>query len=123
MEALIENLRITTGSKVIGFFIPGRNSSVSSYASRALSTIGKYGQQRRDIMGDFRKEKVIHVAGAYKYDDYFIVSSGKDLNPEDDEMEVKEDMSRGAIARAFTDFAKSKKVNRVFVTKFAEAIA
>lgn len=123
--ALIENLRITTGCRVIGFFIPTSSGAASTYIHRALgykSTKNTL-NTRRDIMSEFRKNKVVCIPTAYNYDDYFIVASGKQLDINDEELLITQDMGRNAIARAFQDFSKSKKVNRVFVTKFAEALA
>lgn len=126
MKALIQNLRITTGAKVIGFFIPGGSTNVKTYAVRASASLpfnARKGFDEKEMMTNFRAEKSLSIPGAYNYDDYFIVSSGRDLDVAENDLNVTEEMSRGRIAAEFTDYSKSKKINRVFVTKFAEAIA
>jgi hypothetical protein len=51
------------------------------------------------------------------------VASGSDLDTDEDELVIDSDMTRSKMARAFSQFSKSKQVNRVFVSKFAKSIA
>jgi len=118
---LIDNLKKSTDSKMIGFFIPGSRRNAKHHAVQAASTVRK--QYTLENEKAYIKDKSICMPGAFNYDEYFMVSSGNELSLEEEDLDIDSDMSRGRMARAFSDFTKSKRVNRVFVTKFAEAIA
>jgi len=121
MMVLIDNLKKSTDSKMIGFFIPAGRRPAKYHAAAAASTVRK--QYTLENEKAYIKDKSICMPGAFNYDEYFIVSSGNELSLEEEDLDIDSDMSRGRMARAFSDFTKSKRVNRVFVTKFAEAIA
>ena len=125
--ALIENLRITTNSEIIGFYIPGNRSLLRSHAAEALATVHGAGNGWALWITKFERaykdDQFISIPGAFNYSNYFIVASGDDLAVDDEELEVTADMTRGRIARAFMNYSSSKKANRIFVTKFAEAIS
>jgi hypothetical protein len=128
--ALIENLRITTNSEVIGFFIPQNNQILRDKAVKALESAKKISKSAAWALWSAKFEKeykendVLAIAGAHGYSNYFIVASGEDLSIDDDEeIEITEDMARSRMARVFTKYSKAKRSNRVFVTKFAEALA
>ena len=124
--ALIENLKITTGCKMIGFFIPNsmnKGSFYGHYRDASPKTLPYPFDEDSKIYKKYRENKVAHIPGGKKYDDYFIVASGRELAAEDDHLEITENMSRGRIAKEFMNYNRSKKVNRVLATKFAEAIS
>ena len=126
---LVKNLRITTKSVVIGFFIPeGKTSArkMGTESIRSLTPASSYTGAKvmwESKASEYRKNKCMCIPGAWNYDEYFIVASGEDLDTEDDDFEITADMSRSRIARAFGDFSKAKQTNRVFVTQFAKSIA
>lgn len=127
---LVKNLKITTQSNVIGFFIPSSKSTASRHAVTAMTSTSKkvaynvaYDTWRKNFSSTYSKEKSICISGAWNYDEYFIVASGSDLDTDEDELVIDSDMTRSKMARAFSQFSKSKQVNRVFVSKFAKSIA
>lgn len=127
---LIKNLKITTQSNVIGFFIPSSKSSAGRHAVSAMTSTSKkvaynvaYDTWRKNFSSIYSKEKSICISGAWNYDEYFIVASGSDLDTDEDELVIDSDMTRSKMVRAFSQFSKSKQVNRVFVSKFAKSIA
>lgn len=127
-SSLIKNLRITTGTEVIGFYIPASKKTTRHAAIEALSFAKKSiaaGSQLWTTKFEriYKDEEVISIPGAFNYSNYFIVASGADLSVDDEELTVTADMSRSRIARAFMNYSANKKANRVFVTKFAEAIS
>lgn len=128
-SALIENLRITTNSEIIGFYIPGSSSLLRNHSAEALASVhGDSNSAGRALWSSkferlYKNDQFISIPGAFNYSNYFIVASGDDLAVDDEELEVTADMSRGRIARAFMNYSSSKKANRIFVTKFAEAIS
>lgn len=125
--ALIENLRITTNTEVIGFFIPANRPLLRNNAIEALSFGSKkdnaWSLWNNKFERLYKEDEVISIPGAFNYSNYFIVASGEDLSVDDEELEITADMTRGRIARAFMNYSAGKKANRVFVTKFAEAIS
>jgi hypothetical protein len=127
---LVKNLKITTQSNVIGFFIPSSKSSAGRHAVTAMTSTSKkvaynvaYETWRKNSSSIYSKEKSICISGAWNYDEYFIVASGSDLDTDEDELVIDSAMTRSKMARAFSQFSKSKQVNRVFVSKFAKSIA
>ena len=126
---LVKNLKISTKSTVIGFFIPSNNASARRMGTESMQSLAPtplYLDARAmwdSKLPEYRKNKCVCIPGAWNYDEYFIVASGDDLDTEEDDFEITADMSRGRIARAFSDFSKAKQINRVFVTQFAKSIA
>ena len=128
--SLIENLKITANTEVIGFYVPASKSLMRDHGQLAAASMLKditkgYQLWTTKLERIYKEEEVLSLPGAFNYSSYFIVALGDDLavDDDDDELEVTADMSRGKIARAFMDYSSSKKASRVFVTKFAEAIA
>ncbi len=127
---LIRNLRITTGTKTIGFFIPSNTSSAQRDVINALVSRPKktdhhtaYTLWQTKLSKDYKKNKSVAVEDGFGYDQYFVVASGSDLDTEDEDFNITSDMTRAKMAKAFSEFSKSKQVNRVFVSKFAETIS
>ena len=127
---LIRNLRITTGTKTIGFFIPSNTSSAQRDVINALVSRPKktdhhtaYTLWQTKLSKDYKKNKSVAVEDGFGYDQYFVVASGSDLDTEDEDFNITSDMTRSKMAKAFSEFSKSKQVNRVFVSKFAETIS
>jgi hypothetical protein len=129
-DELIKNLRITTGTKAIGFFIPSSTPNAQRDVINALqsrpkktdfSTASTLWQTK--LSKDYKKNKSVAVEDGFGYDQYFVVASGADLDTEEEDFNITPDMTRAKMAKAFSEFSKSKQVNRVFVSKFAETIS
>ena len=140
--ALIENLRITCGTTVIGFFVANYRSDYKSTAITALRyTAKKDGEilpwhsanelfQKKSR--EARKEKCMMIPGGYNYDAYFIFDSksGLDINDDSEEFvsscedeSFSDASSQNRLAKQFTKFTSEKKLSRVFLNKFAGIIA
>jgi len=140
--ALIENLRITCGTTVIGFFVANYRSDYKSTAITALRyTAKKDGEilpwhsanelfQKKSR--EARKEKCMMIPGGYNYDAYFVFDSKSGLDLNDDGEEFVSDCtsetfsdtsSQNRLARQFTKFTSEKKLSRVFLNKFVGIIA
>ena len=129
-DELIKNLRITTGTKAIGFFIPSNTPNAQRDVINALQSRNKKTDYhtaatlwQTKLSKDYRKNKSVAIEDAFGYDQYFVVASGSDLDTEDEDFNITSDMTRAKMAKAFSEFSKSKQVNRVFVSKFAETIS
>lgn len=140
--ALIENLKITCGTAVIGFFVANYRSDYKSTAITALRYTKKTAEgilpwaTANDLFQkknrEARKEKCMMILGGYNYDAYFVFDSknGLDINDDGEEFSsnvVSENFSDASsqnhLAKEFTKFTSEKKLSRVFLNKFAEIIA
>jgi hypothetical protein len=133
---LMENLKITTGTKTIGFFIPSNNTNAQRNVVRALQSVktpgvidhstqytSAYSMWQTKMSKQYRKNKSVNIEKCFGYDQYFVVASGTDLDTETEDLDINEGMTRSKMAKAFSEFSKSKQINRVFVSKFAETIS
>jgi len=128
-QKLFKHLRKTTDCNLIGFYIPKQKSVAKKLAIDIIR--GKNGNNWQSAtnmwnstyQAKYRADKSIHFEEALGYNEYFIVASGDELDTSDESLNIDQSMSRGLMAKAFSNFNKAKKVNRVFVTKFAEALA
>ena len=129
--ALIQNLRITMGVEVIGFYLPCSNSKAQSILRDANMfcknpTVYAYSAEQlakdKKCIDGYRKDGVYAIAGAFNYSNFFVIKPSG-LSIEDEDLEIEANASRKDIARAFMNFSQTKKTSRVFITKFAEAIA
>ena len=90
-----------------------RNSNLSSC----------YEEFRKETTREYTRNKCIEVKDVYGYDTYYMVKGGKNLNTEEDDFEVSTEASDAQIRNAFKKFSKSKKTNKVLLTKFGGAVA
>lgn len=122
--ALLENLRITTGAETIGFFIPNKISSAKvKLLAHMRSTSTSYYQLVDKAMEEYRENDLFHLKNAFGFSEYFIVAPVGALEIADDDLEIDSEWTRSRMAKKFLDFSQSKKTSRVFVNKFASAIA
>jgi len=122
-EKLMENLKLTTGCDTMGFFIPAGRRVLNSTIATAIRRMKNWNTLMPKYEQSYKDDGFLSLPGAYGYDSFFIVGSGNDLDIEDEELEVTPDMTRSKIARQFKNFSSAKKGNRIFVTKFSEAVA
>ena len=141
-SALIENLRITCGTTVIGFFVANYRSDYKSTAISAMRYAEKTAQgilpwpaanelfQKKSR--EARKEKCMMILGGFNYDAYFVFDSKNGLDINDDGEEFSSNVvsesfsdvsSQNRLAKEFTKFTSEKKLSRVFLNKFAGIIA
>lgn len=122
-EKLMENLKLTTGCDTMGFFIPAGRRVLSNTIAAAIRRTKNWNTMLPKHEQSYKEDGFLSLPGAYGYDSFFIVGSGNDLDIEDEELDITPDMTRSKIARQFKNFSASKKGNRIFVTKFSEAVA
>lgn len=119
--ALLKLLKVKTGVNVIGFFI------VPSYNSK--KTIQGAIEKSRAKVLDFEKQYAFYKKEKFfmlndvGYDDYYFIPGDKDLSIEDEDMVVSKDASNGELKKAFMKMQKTKVVNRILLSRFAEKIA
>jgi hypothetical protein len=71
----------------------------------------------------FYKKEKFFMLNDVGYDDFYLIPGDKDLSIEDESMVVSKDASNNEFKKAFMKMQKTKVVNRVLLTRFAEKIA
>ena len=69
-----------------------------------------------------RKEKLLECKRP-GYANFFLIPGGDDLKVADDTLNVNGKVTSGKLANAFMKMNKSRKINRVLVSKFIGGIA
>ena len=117
---LLTMLKDRTKCNVVGFFL-----AQSSYNGRVSTRDIQYmfpNQNVQELRKTLRKEKVL-VCESMGYDEYYFVAGGKNLAIDDGELAVNSEMTRGKMAKGFSNYMKGKLVNRVLLNKFVAQIA
>lgn len=128
-EKLIQNLRKTTDSTVVGFFVPNSPRQAIRYAERALSYTGNFNCMTKDVQATYRKHNCLIIAGGYGFNEYYVLAAGRDLEIDtDDEFDTDFEVvdikkSQSKLTRAFTEFNNTKRTQRVVLSKFSQVIA
>jgi len=148
---MLHSIKRSYGATIVGFFLTGSNKksahghiSRTNFSNRSHNENGErdtsvtpgntvsYVTDLYDKAIDRMKKDRVKFAlfadfGAY--DEYYVLFGTSSTAIEDAELEVDPDLdlngaaARGKLARAFTKTAGSKRSSRIFLTKFAEAIA
>ena len=120
--AYLDLLAKVTGANVIGFYLMHRpNASRLNEFSRSY---GKYmsheSQTEATKMVRQHKYAQIDVPG---YKKMFVLPDGRDLEIEEDILEVSNPSDKNNLKKAFMKMQKNKLTSRVFLSKFIEQIA
>ena len=150
-SALIENLRITTKSNVLGFYIPSSSSRevqniihkmVSSSGGTTLADVSNNWTSYEQRHETYLKTNCFSMKNVFGFNEYFILPSSNSGRLEADDANFSEidDSKRGKkankitadmsvsklttkLTNSFTSFNKDKNSNRVLLNKFIGAIA
>jgi hypothetical protein len=71
---------------------------------------------------ELRSEKFL-VSKSPGFESFFLISGGKDLETDEEGIEVEGKLTTKKLVTAFAKFNKKKSVNRVLVSKFIQGIA
>ena len=123
VSGLLNVLSGVTGANIVGFYLMYKPSvrQISGYAhhssGKPLDEI-----ESREVQKSFRTYKyaAITIPG---YKKFFILPAGKELEIEEDTLEVEQNANKNDLRKAFMKMQKNKLVNRVFLNKFIEQIA
>tara|TARA_B100001094_G_scaffold234591_1_gene229557 strand:+ start:3287 stop:5461 length:2175 start_codon:yes stop_codon:yes gene_type:complete len=124
-EELLKSISKKYNTNNIGFFMA---DSASDWRFRLnninWSLDNKFEDDfRKEVNAEYRKNKCVEFNNIYGYDTYYMVKGGSVLSTDEDDFEVTTDASDSQIRTAFKKFAKSKKTNKVIMTKFGAAVA
>jgi hypothetical protein len=136
--ASMDWLTKVTGAKVYGFFITETNLRglrgviETRYQTDEWAEIEKIQDrwERSRKLGEYadkyakllRKEKLLECKRP-GYANFFLIPGGDDLKVSDDTLNVNGKVTSGKLANAFMKMNKSRKINRVLVSKFIGGIA
>ena len=75
------------------------------------------------LMKKFRKEKYLIVPGAKGFNEQYLILGGKNLEVQEEHLEVAEDASVAQLARAFKKFSSGKLEKRKLLSRFIDMVA
>lgn len=118
-ELMLKNLKKNTNSTVLGFFISEyRNQAVSKVCSKT-----SYGK-KETYTDQLTKQRAIIENDIFGYDRYFGLCAKYMDVVEDEFGELVEDgASKSKLKTAFAKLTKQKRVNRIFLNAFVDAMA
>lgn len=125
-KLILEQMSRTLGTTNIGFFVAAHSREMHQRCSLAQRDITGYWDYRTgDGNVEFRKNRCIAFQNTLGYSEYYILRSGSSLATGTDEGfgSVDSTASKGKMTTEFKKFSKSKKTNRVLMSKFAKAVA
>lgn len=123
-SSLLKNLSDTYGINTIGFFMADNNHMWNSKLGDICWSENKYWEDWRvEARKEYMKNKCVTIEGYSGYNTYYLVKGNKNLDTNADEFDVNEDATKGQIGNAFKKYSKSKKLNKVLMTKFGAAVA
>jgi len=116
---LLNALKDRVKCNVVGFFLAqSRGSRVSNHDLYHVFP----NQDIKALRKILKKDKVL-VSDSQGYDEYYFVAGGSNLRIDDGELAIDDSMTRGKMAKGFTNYMKGKVVNRILLNKFVEQIA
>jgi hypothetical protein len=124
---LIQNLRKTTGSNVLGFYIPSSTGRAISKAFMSTKNV----PSEMVLRTKYKSDGCLTIKDGFGYTEYYVLPTPANLAISDDD-EFGSDIdvdagnvkkSAGKLARAFIEFNDNKRTNRIILSKFAQAIA
>ena len=123
-SALLKNMVKKYSVNTIGFFMTDNNSSWRQRLWIMADELYQYSEEYKTKANkEYRNNKCVHEQNVLGYNEYYLVKGGRNLAAQEDEFAVAEDASNANIRTAFKKFAKSKKQNKVLLTKFGKAVA
>jgi len=118
-KMLLKMFKDRVKCNVVGFFLAASgNGRVSNHDLQYVFP----NQDMKMLRKTLRKDKVL-VSETQGYDEYYFVAGGSSLKIDDGELDVNGDMTRGKMAKGFTNYMRGKVVNRVLLNKFVDQVA
>jgi len=134
---LLENIKKRYNTTNLGFFMADDNrhfhnriySAMSDQQKNDNDFIDFYSEEwdkvKKENQSEYRKNKCVVKENALGYDEFYVIKNGKTLNTDADNLldDLQDDASKGVIGNAFKKMSKSKKTNKVLLTRFGKAVA
>ena len=124
-NGLVKLIREVTGANVVCFDIVSGNSrrviSNKMFKHNRSLTPAEY-QQTEILAKKFRKERVL-VLENLGYNEYYLIPGGKELDIDDDEIEVESGADKKKLLKAFAEMQDNKKTSRILLNRFVKMVA
>ena len=132
---LLLNIQKRYNTNTLGFFMADDNRHFYNRIQSAIMDsapsdyIDYYSDEWRDIKksssAEFRKNRCVVKNNVLGYNEYYIIKGGNTLSaqPEDIMGDISSDATTAQVRNAFKKQSKSKKINKVLLTKFGKAVA
>jgi len=124
-SGLVKLIREVTGANVVCFDIVGgsgrRVISNKMFRHNRSLTSDEY-RQTEDAAKQFRRDRLL-VLENLGYTEYYLIPGGKELDIEDDEMEVESGADKKKLLKAFSEMQDNKKTSRVLLNRFVKMVA
>jgi len=116
MSRLLQLLKFTTGTNIVGVYLINGTNGKSQLAS--VLDMKRHSPEFDVVVTQFRNQKYVE-ANNLGYDAFFVVP-GAELDTKLDEKHdyTKKDLTKGRIAGAFLKASQAKNVNRVLLQRF-----
>ena len=120
-DVFVEFLRNRCDVNVICYRIENSNSSIRKTINSACSP--KNSEDAAINYKKMRKQKYFHIKGYMKFDDYFLIHGGENINTEDSLLGDEVYENKNSLAKAFMKANVRRGISRVLLSKFIEKIA
>ena len=120
-DVFVEFLRKRCDVNVICYRIENSNSSIRRTINYACPS--KNIEISATNYRKMRKQKYFHIKGYMKFDDYFLIYGGENINTEDSLLGDEVYDNKNSLAKAFMKANVRRGISRVLLSKFIEKIA
>ena len=117
--ALLQSVSDRFGINVIGFFV----GSTAYDVKHVLQQQYGHSFNVNPYMKTLRKEKSLVIEDCKGYTEFYIIQGGKDLEVDDDGLQVADDVTKRVLTTAFKKQLKTKLGNRVILNRFINLIS
>ena len=119
-EVFVQFLKNRCSVNVICYRIENSNSRIKKTINLAYPSQGEIADINYRKM---RKQKYFHMKGYLKFDDYFLIHGGEEIQTEDSLLGDEVYETKNSLAKAFIKVNIRRGVSRVLLSKFIEKIA
>ena len=127
-EALVKFQRNVFNINIVNFFLSSkmRKWDMADYLSSASRANGKNSPDYEEIdvaMKQYRKDKYMIAPEVLGFNEQYLIQGGKNLEVEEQTLEVAEDATVSQLARAFKKFSSGKIQQRRLLSRFIDMVA
>jgi hypothetical protein len=127
-EALVKFQREVFNINIVNFFLCSRMKKwdMAEYLSRSSRANGTEIPNYEEIdvaMKQYRKDKYMIAPEVMGFNEQYLIQGGKNLEVEEQTLEVAEDASVAQLARAFKKFSSGKIQQRRLLSRFIDMVA
>jgi hypothetical protein len=134
-STLVKFLREVFDINIVNFFLVGKMrrwdmihhidemKSIKNDKTLTDADDSKFEDDAEILLKKFRKDKYIIAPGACGFNEQYLILGGKNLEVQEEQLEVAEDASVAQLARAFKKFSSGKLEKRKLLSRFIDMVA